>query len=380
MTRPIRVFAVIEASTITGPAKNLIEFSRTADSTVEVCIATFQRGLGGNEFVNAARAAGAAVDVIFERFPFDPSLVGELRNVIARREPDILQTHAVKSHFLMRLSGEWKRRPWIAFHHGYTATDAKVRAYNQLDRWSLRAATRLVTVSGAYQQQLARLGLSGISVLHNAIDTAWGEHVRSVDRAAFRAQLGIAPAAKVILTVGRMSREKAHDDLISAFSLLRTALPGTDLKLLVVGDGPERTRLEALSVDGVRFAGQLRDVAPYYAIADLLALPSLVEGSPNVLLEAMAAAVPVVATEVGGIPEIVRHEESALLVPPRDPAALARAMERVLTDESLASKLVECAKRTVEIRHSPQGRARWLTELYSDVAAQHVNSPGKLVH
>ena len=380
MTPPTRVLAVIEASTITGPAKNLIEFSRTADSTVEVCIATFQRGLGVNEFVNAARAAGITVDIIFERFPFDPRLVGELRNVIARREPDILQTHAVKSHFLMRLSGEWKRRSWIAFHHGYTATDAKVRAYNQLDRWSLRAAARLVTVSGAYQQQLASLGLSGISVLHNAIDPAWGAHVRSVDRAAFRAQLGVAPAAKVILAVGRMSREKAHSDLISAFTRLRMALPGTDLKLLLVGDGPERTRLEALSVDGVLFAGHLRDVAPYYAVADLLALPSLVEGSPNVLLEAMAAGVPVVATEAGGIPEIVRHEESALLVPPSDPASLARAMERVLTDESLASRLAGCAQHTVETRHSPAARARWLTQLYSEMAAQPRNSPGKLVH
>ena len=113
--------------------------------------------------------------------------------------------------------------------------------------------------------------------------------------------------------------------------------------------------------------GHLKDLTPYYEAADVVAIPSLSEGSPNVLLEAMAFGVPVVATEVGGIPEIVNDGETALLVPRPGPGAMAAAIERLLFDPATASTLAGQARRKVETEYSPESRAKTLIGIYDDV-------------
>src|SRR5689334_10047284 len=129
----LRVMAVIEAYSVTGPAKNLIEFSRRVsarsegNAAAEVLLVTFQRGAldPPNAFVAAVREAGLPVHVIAERYRFDTGVISQLRRVIADFQPDILQTHSLKSHFLVRLARLHQRQPWIAFHHGYTTPDLK---------------------------------------------------------------------------------------------------------------------------------------------------------------------------------------------------------------------------------------------------------------
>jgi glycosyltransferase involved in cell wall biosynthesis len=150
---------------------------------------------------------------------------------------------------------------------------------------------------------------------------------------------------------------------------LRRDAPATKFKLVVVGEGPERERVEAaalsLGLDAcVVFAGHASDVRPFYALADVLALPSHSEGSPLVLLEAMAAGVPVVATSVGGVPEVATDGETALLVPPHDPAAMASALARVLSDATLARALADKAAAHVAEHFSPEARARSLIRIY----------------
>ena len=167
----------------------------------------------------------------------------------------------------------------------------------------------------------------------------------------------------MILAVGRMSQEKAHSDLIAAFQILRTRHP--QATLLLVGDGPERIKLEKSAGEGVIFTGQQMDVSRFFAIADVMVLPSLTEGSPNVLLEAMACGVPSVATEVGGVPEIVANEKEALLVPARAPEKLAAAIDRVLTEPGLRSALIASSLETIRLRHSPQARAQSLMRIYA---------------
>jgi glycosyltransferase involved in cell wall biosynthesis len=113
--------------------------------------------------------------------------------------------------------------------------------------------------------------------------------------------------------------------------------------------------------------GQTDSAEPYYGIADVCVLSSLSEGSPNALLEAMAARVPVVATAVGGIPEIVSHSESALLIQPRDRAAMSQAIGQLLTDEGMARRLAAAASQRVLERHTPESRLNQLMEIYSSV-------------
>ncbi|HXM50515.1 MAG TPA: glycosyltransferase [Pyrinomonadaceae bacterium] len=380
----IKLLTVVEATTVNAVAKTVLDFYRTArelsgttDSpAIEGCVATFDRqrdGAGPNDFVAAAREAGLDVEVIPERGRFDLRVIPALRSIVEKRGPDLIITNSVKSHFLIWRSRLWRKRPWIAFHHGHTDTDRKMRFYNRLDRWSLPHADRVVTVCQAFAQELSRstgVSIDKISVQHNAIRRQ--PPVSTADVEVLRKSLGIADSERVVLSVGRLSREKAHVDLIEAFKRLRQTKPDLSIKLIIVGDGPERSRLEAaVEATGyeerVVFTGQLTDVQPFYAMADVFALPSHGEGSPNVLLEAMAANLPIVATAVGGVPEMIANDESALLVPPNDPQSLTTALATLLTDKDLAQRLTRKATTLVDSQHSPANYVRSLVQIYREV-------------
>lgn len=401
MEPTIKLLSIIEATTVTGPAKGLIGFCRRARSgeflaeglpRVEASIVTFDRVArdGGareedrapNEFVAAARGAGIEVDVIAERFRFDTRVAGELRRVVERRAPDIVETHMIKSHFLVKLTGLGRRMPWVAYHHGYTTTDTKMRLYNRLNRWTLPSASRVITVCGPFAERLAReegVRRERISVLHSSVSPP--APVRADEVVSLKKRLGVNAGERVVLSVGRLSREKGHADLVDALGALRRLDPGLDFKLVVVGDGPERERVEKAAkslglVGRVVFAGHAKDVRPFYAMADVLALPSHSEGSPYVLLEAMAAGVPVAATAVGGIPEIASDGETALLVHARDADAMASALRRLLTDAALALSLAARAKEHVSARFSPEAYARSLLAIYKELAPGVSHAPG----
>jgi glycosyltransferase involved in cell wall biosynthesis len=322
------------------------------------------------------------VYVIDERFRFDPQVIDEMRRVVKLVNPDLVQTHSVKSHFLLRLSGLSVDRPWIAFHHGYTDTDMKMRAYNQLDRWSLRFADRIVTVSRAFKKELEAVGVDSekIRVVQNAVDQAQFRSAGAKEIELVRRRLGADDGSRLILSVGRLSREKGHVDLVEAFAKLSRSFPIVGTKLVIVGDGPERRTIENCAAafgvqDQVVLTGQIRDVRPYYLLSDLLVLPSHSEGSPNVLLEAMAAGLPVVATRVGGVPEMVVHDSSALLVDPHRPDKMAASIAMLLADPDLGFRLAEAARRSVALHHSLSVRRRALTGIYRELVSEPVADP-----
>ncbi len=373
--KPLRLLAIIEARTITGPAKNLLEFAQSAVALgVETHVVTFLRGEDSNLFIETARSRGIPICPIPEQSRYDRSVLAGLHELVSRLEPDVIQTHAVKSHFLVRRSGLPQRTPWVAFHHGYTWTSRRARMYNLLDRWSLRTAAKVVTVSRTFRTELQEKGVPSdrIEIVHNAIRADWAAEARRPENAAaLRAALNIAPNGKLILIVGRLSLEKDHITLLRAVDRLRTRLAPN---LLIVGEGPERLRIEQEMnrldlANHVIFTGQQDSAEPYYGVADVAVLSSLTEGSPNALLEAMAAGVPVVATTVGGIPEIVAHGESALLVQPGDAAGMADSLAKLLVDDpSLVTRLVTRSVELVRERHTPAARAKLLVEIYRAVS------------
>jgi glycosyltransferase involved in cell wall biosynthesis len=372
--KPLRLLAIIEARTITGPAKNLLDFAAASTALgVETQIATFVRGEETNLFVDTARIRGISIHPIAEKNQYDPSAVRSLAELVSRLAPDVLQTHAVKSHFLVRRAHLPGRVPWVAFHHGYTWTSRRTRLYNLLDRWSLHRAAKVLTVSQPFKTELQEKGVAGdrIEIIHNAIRADWAAVARQPENsAALRAGLKIAPDRKVILIVGRLSREKDHLTLLEAVH----RLPGSvSPHLVIVGDGPERQsveeRIQKLGLsDSVTLTGQQNSAEPYYGIANLAVLSSWTEGSPNALLEAMAAGVPIVATNVGGIPEIVTSGESALLIDPGQPGPLAESIERLLKDRELASRLASRGEELIRERHTPEQRTRRLVEIYRRIA------------
>jgi glycosyltransferase involved in cell wall biosynthesis len=377
----IRVVTLMEANYAHwGSAKNFLRFSTFARSQegpqCDMSVVTFVRSDAAseppsNDFIDMARASGLHVDVILEHHRFDRSVIGQLRRLLRERAPDLIETHGVKSHFLVRLTRPENAR-WLAYHHGYTNEDFKVRLYNKLNRWTLLSADRVVTVCKPFADMLAETGVRGerIDIVPSAIEP--GYSVDSTQVTQVRAQWHLLEHTRIILSVGRLSREKGHRDLITAASILRENHPDLVFVVLLIGDGPERRRLEqqaqALGLcDRVRFTGYQQNLMTYYTLSDIFVLPSYSEGSPNVLLEAMIAGTPIVASAVGGVPETVEHERSALLVEPGKPAELAQAIARILTDHSLATSISENASHDVRQRHSPDAYNASMLKIYCEV-------------
>jgi len=370
----IRLLAVIEAATITGPAKNLLRFAEAArdhhfGAAVDVSVITFERGQSKNLFLDSAQRAGIATFPVPESGAFDRRVLKRLRAAARELAPDLIQTHAVKSHFLSALAGFPDIAPWIAFHHGYTWPDSKALLYNQLDRWSLPRAQQVLTVSSPFREEMIARGVrpEKIEVIHNAIDADWGRRNSTVQkRNELRGRLGVPEDKQIVLIVGRLSKEKDHKTLIRAVGRMRR---DRSVHLIIVGDGPERSNItRQIKESGleaeVSITGQVPSAEPYYGIADVCVLSSLSEGSPNALLEAMAARVPTVATQVGGIPEMVTDGESAVLVRPRDEIGMCQAITRILKGPEFARLLVAKAHALIQERYTPERRAQKLIEVY----------------
>ena len=375
---PVRVLSFVEARGVTGALGNLLDFASVAarqPRPIRFELAMYWRSRAPGEpgpctatikqAIDAAAAHGLHTHVLHERYAGDPRLLAQIRALLRRAEVDLVETHHVKSHALLAACGAGlPQQPWIAFHHGYTATSLKTRVLNLLDRWSLVRPTAIVTPCRAFAEDLSRRGIprDRITVVHSSVSTHPQWTFSDV-----RSTLGLRDTDRLILAVGRLSKEKAHAVLIEA--LARAPLAGMrDAHLVVAGDGPERRRLadtaSRLGLPRVHFVGRQDNVWPYYAAADVVALPSDSEGSPVALLEAMASRKPIVATRVGGVPEMLDHGVTGLLVPPRDPDALAAALANLLQCPTLAAALAARARAVVEERFTVSARARTLSAVY----------------
>jgi glycosyltransferase involved in cell wall biosynthesis len=354
---PIRILAILDDTVISGKVKPVLTLARYARGQkehrpLEISMLTFARTESDPDFVPSLRAEGFAVDVVRERRRFDFGVFHQLRAIIGKQRPHVLWTHGAKTHFLVRAGGLHREKAWAAFHHGYTATSLTWRLYDQLDRWSLHGADSVMTACDAFARDLhARLGIrpERLSVHRSPIiSQPWPPR----DAAAPNIQkLGLPPNARVVLSVGRLSKEKGQGDLIRAMAEVRR-MCDFPTALVIVGDGPEHSRLERLcarlgAADAVRMVGYQDDVGAWYRTAAVFALTSYSEGSPNVLLEAIDAGIPIVATAVGGVGEMIRNGEHGLLVPAGDVTSIAKAIAGILSNDDLGVRLTAAARASL---------------------------------
>jgi glycosyltransferase involved in cell wall biosynthesis len=328
----------------------LLAFAQRAGSALSQLLVTTVRANESqkeNLFIDAARRSQVPLVTLIERHAFDWSVISELAQTLERAQPDIVESHGYKSHALVwlarrRIKSAVATCPWLAFHHGYTTESLRVRLYNEFDRFTLPRADRVITFCRDFERQLCARGVGAerLTVLRNALDPTPPPSQATL--AQLRAELGLAATDVILLAVGRLSSEKGHAELIAAFTQLLRSADRPNLRLLIVGDGIEAGRLKEQAGplrNSVIFTGHRSSAWPYFGLADIFVLPSRSEGSPLALLEAMQARLPIVATCVGGVAETVQDEVSALLVPPRDPHALATALARLLDDTMLAGRL-----------------------------------------
>ena len=271
-----------------------------------------------------------------------------LYRLLCRECPTILHTWMFHANIPGRVLGRLAGVPIVISSERTMGQESRWRYW--LNRITDPLTDRVVCVS----QQVAGFTVRQVGiprhktvVIPNGIALHDFEHLP--DRQQTRAMLGLSPNQILIGTVARLNPVKRLDVLLQAMVSLR------DVYAVIVGDGSERAQLEAVSgqsglASRVYFVGQQDDVRPWLAAMDLFVLSSDWEGMSNAVLEAMAASLPVVATAVGGTPEVVVDGETGLLVPPRDPAALAQAIEHLLHDPALRRKMSLAGRERVE-RH-----------------------------
>jgi glycosyltransferase involved in cell wall biosynthesis len=289
--------------------------------------------------------------------------------LLQRERIDVLHAHMFGSNVWGTLLGRIAGVPVVIAHeHGSPFGENAVR--HAIDRELIaRGADVFVAVSRADRArllELERVPDHKVRVIPNGIAPLAGP------QADVRAELGIPNRAPVVGTLSVLRREKALDVLVEASALLRQQLP--ELRVLIAGAGTEEARLRALIQEHglektVLLLGFRSNVADVLAAIDVAVFSSDREGSPLAVLESMAAGKAIVATSVGGIPALVQHEEHALIVPPRDAAALADAIARALRDRTLRERLGRNAQVRQRREYDVQTTLQSLEDLYEQLFA-----------
>ena len=371
-TLPGRVAVFWSTGDISGPGRQLAGLARgLARHGVElrvVLLVRGSRGLAG--FDQYLSDQGVAYDIIPDGGALDPAVIRAVARYLDHWRPDIVQSHGYKSAgiiYALRCLG--RRPPWIGFSHGETDLGLRDRLYNRVHDLMLPTADRIVVMSERQLRPFAtRPGKA--RVIHNAVlqMTTWdGEEPNLTRLIAFRA----ASPRPLIGIVGRMSHEKGHDILLD--SLARLGAQGVGFSLAIVGEGPLRADLERQAsmlglADRVLFAGRIEAMHRVYEQLDLLVIASRSEGLPNVLLEGIAADVPVVCTRVGAVPELLALVPDAfVMVPAGEPAALADGIGTALGQLGSAER--RRGRAEISRLFTVEARIERHLQLYAEVLA-----------
>jgi glycosyltransferase involved in cell wall biosynthesis len=326
----------LTASTLHGgPERQMLGLAQALGGEYRTVFLSFREGGRCAAFLDGAKRQGFDARSLAHDTPHLRAAVRELTAELQRLGADVLLCHGYKADLLGRLAARRAGVPVVAVSRGWTAENLKVRVYEALDRLNLRGMDRVVAVSEGQAAKVRRAGVreERLVVIRNAIR---GDRFRSPNeeyRDRLRAFFPTCPR-RIVGAAGRLSPEKGFGALGEAAA--RAARHDPSAGFVLFGDGVLRDALQR-QIEGAglsqRFvlAGFRSDLDGFLPWLDLLVLPSFTEGLPNVVLEACAAGVPVVATAVGGTPEVIEDGVSGYLVPPGDAAALADRIGRVLT-------------------------------------------------
>ena len=380
--RPIRVARVIARLNIGGPAQHVTLLTAGLDRARFVT--TLITGVvGGREgdFTEAARARGVEPVVIPElgraiRPTRDLVALYKLVRLFRHLRPDIVHTHTAKAGALGRVAARMAGVP-VTVHtfHGHVLegyfSPAATRTFLAIERWLARGTDRLVTVSPRLRAQLLAMGIGRpdqVEVVPLGLDLGRFRLGRSASAPALRASLGLAPGTPLLGSVGRLVPIKDHPTLFRAVAQLGP--DGEAAHLVVVGDGEDRPALarlaQALGVSArVHFLGWRADLETILNELDVVICSSRNEGTPVALIEAMAAGVAVLSTEVGGVADLVTHGETGWLVPPGDPSAMAEAIRHLLAEPSLRARLAAAGQAVALDRHDVTRLIARIERLYT---------------
>jgi glycosyltransferase involved in cell wall biosynthesis len=376
--RSLRVALLATVVEFGGIERVLLTLLQHMPADIELCPLLFTRKQAKpNHFLDGLEALKVPYDTIAidtSRYKYFNPLknIGEAITRFRSARYDLIHSHGYRANLIGFALSRYFGVPIVSTCHGYISTDWHLSLYNRLDVYLLRYFNHVIAVSERLKTDLVQKGVDErkIRVVTNALQDACGSD-RATLRAQTRRRIGIEEGEFVFGFVGRLSEEKGIAHLLEA--LKQWTSGASRWRLVLVGDGPDRAQLERTARafdlgERVIFAGFQTDTAQWYSAMDAFVLPSLTEGTPMVLLEAMASGLPLIATAVGGVPAMIRNGENGLLVPPANPMRLLEAMQATAANRELRERLSVGAAGSVRRDHSV---AAWIEQVADVYTATH---------
>jgi len=378
-SRPIRVALFATSVAFGGIERVVLNLLRHMPAGVEIVPIVFTRtDCEDQTFFERLREMGLPHETLYVNSHTPALIVNPVVNlaqairIVKNGRFDLIHSHGYRADAFVLVVAKYLGLPFVSTVHGFTPTDPRLRLWCELDARLLRFFPRVMAVSAPMKDQLVAYGLDAakVDVVINAVEEA---AQGGSSRKEMRLRLGISESEFVFGFVGRLSDEKGVDHLLQAAESL--VAQERSARFVIVGDGPRKDDLlEATRSRGlegkVDFVGFQSNTAPWYETFDAFVLPSLSEGTPMALLEAMAHGLPSVATAVGGVPQVVSDGENGLLVPSADRTKLCDAMRSLMTNAQLRAKISEGA---VELVRGSYGVDAWI-EHVQDVYAKALDN------
>jgi len=377
----LKVVRVIARLNIGGPAIHTVLLTKFLEpQRFESFLVAGVEGVGEGSMSDWAAAQGV-VPIIIPELGREINLVADLKvlfklyRLFRREKPDIVHTHTAKAGFAGRLAARLAGTPIVihTFHghvfHGYF-NPWKTRLFIFIEQMLAHLSTRIITISPLQRQEILNFGIASpdkilIIPLGFDLDPFF---TCQTGRDWLRAELALGAEVKLVGIVARLTAIKNHHLFFEAAALVHQRCQ--NVHFVVVGDGELRAELEqyvaALQLERVaHFLGWRQDMPAIYAGLDLVVLTSNNEGTPVTLIEAQATGCPVVATAVGGVPDIVTDGQTGYLVPPNDAEALAKAILKVLADDS--GSMGRTARQVVAEQFTISRLVRDMEQLYTEL-------------
>ena len=366
-----QVLHLIGCNLVGGPEKQILHHAQDMqDSEYQLSIGSFHDLQEWPEILTAADQHN--IPTLCLPGGVRPDLVRRLSKMLSERKGLLLCTHGFKANVVGYLAARRTGTSHVAFLRGFTAENRRIRFYEMLERQALKRADRVVCVSEAQAKQIAliRRNRRAPIVVKNAMLPPYSrqQHRPPISRN----DLSIPASAFVFGSVGRLSIEKGHRFMVSAFHKLCSEAPvGAQLYLIIVGDGKEEQSLKQQATQlGIReqihFAGFQGSPTEWMQMMDCLVQPSLTEGTPNTVLEALCLKLPVIASAVGGVPDLIVDGRNGLLVPPADVEQMTAAMKKMWLSPDLRSQLAAGAEDLLQ-EYSPAYQRQKLIDVYEEV-------------
>jgi glycosyltransferase involved in cell wall biosynthesis len=365
----VRILHLISSSGYYGAENMLLTLAKGLRNVgCSSVIGVFQNSHNPNqELAVRARTQRLETLIVACRGKVDLGTIRFLHNYIKRHEINVVHTHGYKANLYGLLASRGLSVPIIATCHNWTRQTIALRIYACLDILILKRFAKVVSVSMDVAERLRAGGLRDqrVTVIHNGVEVCAKD-----EKNEKHVSCDFSTNETVIGAVGRLVPEKGFQYLFQAAPTIIEKFP--HVKFLIIGEGPFRKELEDLSRDlGIQshvvFTGKREDMKALYDRMDIFVLPSLNEGMPMSILEAMAAQRPVIGTAVGGVPALVIPEQTGLLVQPADSAGLTGALIRLMNDSDLRTSLAERAHKLVFENYSAQSMTTKYCSLYDEI-------------